>query len=104
MLRLIVQTDPNLDNGSTCLAQANITIFCYVTMSSKGNVVLVTGAAGFLGQRIVELLDCKGENIREIRGFDIRDEGKYFADNTDNKKLRYIRGDICDIFQVCVKL
>ena len=72
-------------------------------MSTKKHVVLVTGAAGFLGERIVELLDFKGENIREIRGFDIRDEGKYFVDNNDNKKLRYIRGDICDISQVCVK-
>ena len=93
---------------STCLAQvqANVIAFCYITLSSTatGNVVLVTGAAGFLGERIVELLVCKGENIREIRGFDIRDQGKYFIENTDNKKLKYIKGSICDICQVCVKL
>ena len=73
-------------------------------MSTKGHIVFVTGAAGFLGERIVRLLDCKGDNIREIRGFDIRDQGKYFTDNHDNSKLRYIKGDISDLSQVCWKL
>ena len=34
-------------------------------------IVVVTGAAGFLGTKVVELLNTKGQNIVEIRGFDI---------------------------------
>ncbi len=33
--------------------------------------VLVTGGAGFLGQHVVKLLQERGENIKEIRVFDI---------------------------------
>ena len=33
--------------------------------------MVVTGAAGFLGTKVVELLNTKGQNIMEIRGFDI---------------------------------
>ena len=38
---------------------------------AEGDVVLVTGGAGFLGQHIVHLLQEK-TSVREIRVFDIR--------------------------------
>ena len=37
---------------------------------SIGDVVLVTGGAGFLGQHIVKLLQQQGSDVREIRVFD----------------------------------
>ena len=38
----------------------------------EDEVVLVTGGAGFLGQHVVKLLQERGENIKEIRVFDIK--------------------------------
>ena len=37
---------------------------------SHGDVVLVTGGAGFLGQHIVKLLQERTSDVREIRVFD----------------------------------
>ena len=37
---------------------------------SIGDVVLVTGGAGFLGQHIVKLLQQQGSDVKEIRVFD----------------------------------
>ncbi len=37
----------------------------------EGGVILVTGGAGFLGQHVVKLLQERGQNIKEIRVFDI---------------------------------
>lgn len=39
--------------------------------TARDEIVVVTGAAGFLGTKVVELLNTKGQNIMEIRGFDI---------------------------------
>ena len=35
-----------------------------------GDVVLVTGGSGFLGQHIVKLLQERASDVREIRVFD----------------------------------
>ncbi len=37
----------------------------------EGEVILVTGGAGFVGQHVVKLLQERGQNIKEIRVFDI---------------------------------
>ena len=53
--------------------------------SSAGDVIVVTGGCGFLGQHIVKLLAEKGQNIKEIRVFDViefeRKLGKNGANN-----------------------
>ncbi len=41
-------------------------------MAANGHVVLVTGGSGFLGQHIVKHLQEKGENIEEVRVFDLK--------------------------------
>ena len=72
-----------------------------------GEVVVVTGAAGFLGLKVVELLSRRGQNIREIRGFDIcSQQPTYFFQNHDSDgkiKLTYIQGDIRNFEEVCGK-
>lgn len=69
-----------------------------------GEVVVVTGAAGFLGLKVVELLSRRGQNIREIRGFDIcSQQPTYFFQNHDSDgkiKLTYIPGDIRNFEEV----
>ena len=53
--------------------------------SDAGDVIVVTGGCGFLGQHIVKLLAEKGQNIKEIRVFDViefeRKLGKNGANN-----------------------
>lgn len=39
-------------------------------MSTEGEIIVVTGGAGFLGQHIVKHLQEKGDNLKEIRVFD----------------------------------
>ena len=66
---------------------------------SDGEVVVVTGAAGFLGLKIVELLNTRGVNIQEIRGLDIcHSEPSFFPQN--GGKLSYRRADICNYEEV----
>ena len=42
------------------------------TTPVKGDTILVTGGAGFLGQHIISLLQTKVENIKEIRVLDLK--------------------------------
>lgn len=67
--------------------------------STSSNVVLVTGASGFLGQHIVKLLQEKDENVDEIRCFDLI---KYENNlkHKENKQMKIIVGDICNQDQV----
>ena len=41
-----------------------------VASEMSGDVVLVTGGSGFLGQHIVKLLQERASDVREIRVFD----------------------------------
>lgn len=67
--------------------------------SSIGEVVVVTGAAGFLGLKVVELLNTRGVNIQEIRGLDIYPlQPCYFLQK--GGKLRYNQADICNYEEV----
>ena len=68
---------------------------------SDGEVVVVTGAAGFLGLKIVELLNTRGVNIQEIRGLDIcHSEPSFFLQNAQGGQLSYRRADICNYEEV----
>ena len=42
------------------------------TAPERGDTILVTGGAGFLGQHIISLLQTKVENIKEIRVLDLK--------------------------------
>ena len=69
--------------------------------------MVVTGAAGFLGLKIVELLNTRGVNIQEIRGLDIwHSEPSFFLQNAEGGKLSYRRADICNYEEVslCYKI
>ena len=68
-----------------------------------GDVVVVTGAAGFLGIKICELLNERGSNIQEIRGFDVvREPPLLFTQDAKHtkRKLNYSQGDICNYDEV----
>lgn len=41
-------------------------------VAAPGDVVLVTGGSGFVGSHIVSVLAEKGENIAEVRIFDLQ--------------------------------
>ena len=75
-----------------------------VPFPSGGEVVVVTGAAGFLGLKVVELLNTRGRNIQEIRGFDICPrQPSYFLQNRSyggHARLTYMQGDICNYEEV----
>ncbi|XP_078363395.1 3 beta-hydroxysteroid dehydrogenase/Delta 5--_4-isomerase type 3-like [Oculina patagonica] len=69
--------------------------------SSNGEIVVVTGAAGFLGLKVVELLNTRGVNIQEIRGLDICPrQPSYFLRHAQGGKLRYKQADICNYEEV----
>lgn len=71
-------------------------------------IVVVTGAAGFLGTKVVELLNTKGQNIREIRGFDIcPQKPPCFLQSYDpccKVTLRYSQGDVRNYEEVACKI
>lgn len=72
--------------------------------SPDGEIVVVTGAAGFLGLKIVELLNTRGVNIQKIRGIDIcRSEPSFFLQNAQGGKLSYRRADICNYEEVSLR-
>ena len=67
--------------------------------SSSKNVVLVTGASGFLGQHIVKLLQEKDEDVDEIRCFDLIKYENHL-NHKEVKSMKIIVGDICNEDQV----
>ena len=74
--------------------------------SSDEEILVVTGAAGFLGLKIVELLNTRSVNIQEIRGLDICPrQPSYFLQHAHGGKLRYKQADICNYEEVslCLK-
>ncbi|XP_070579309.1 3 beta-hydroxysteroid dehydrogenase/Delta 5--_4-isomerase type 3-like [Ptychodera flava] len=68
-------------------------------VSAKGDIVLVTGAAGFLGQHVVKILLERGEDVREIRTFDIREFQWFKGMEVVNPDidLIHIRGDLTKV-------
>ena len=54
--------------------------------TEPGDVVLVTGGAGFLGQHIIRVLQERGDDVREIRVLDrIPYENKLSTQNVCNE-------------------
>lgn len=72
---------------------------------AAAEIVVVTGAAGFLGTKVVELLNTKGQNIVEIRGFDIcPHKPPCFLQSYDPcVMLRYSQGDVRNYEEVGYK-
>lgn len=67
--------------------------------ASPRNVVVVTGASGFLGQHIVRLLQENDENVDEIRCFDLVEYTNRLK-HRETKPMQIIVGDICKEEQV----
>lgn len=69
--------------------------------------MVVTGAAGFLATKVVELLNTKGQSIVEIRGFDIcPQKPPCFLQSSDpcgKVTLRYSQGDVRNYEEVGYK-
>ncbi|XP_060070999.1 3 beta-hydroxysteroid dehydrogenase/Delta 5--_4-isomerase-like [Ylistrum balloti] len=67
-----------------------------VQRSSTGDVVMVTGGAGFLGQHIIGHLQEKADHVSEIRVLDIRPYSNKLG-HKELKPLTSILGNICDL-------
>lgn len=67
----------------------------------KGTLFLVTGAAGFIGSNLVEVLLDMGMRVRALDNFSAgkRENIESFLDHSD---FEFIEGDICD-FDTCQK-
>ncbi|XP_021363944.1 3 beta-hydroxysteroid dehydrogenase/Delta 5--_4-isomerase type 1-like [Mizuhopecten yessoensis] len=63
--------------------------------SAAGEVVMVTGGAGFLGQHIIGHLQEKASHVSEIRVLDIRPYSNKLG-HRESKPLTSTLGDICD--------
>ncbi|CRK96173.1 CLUMA_CG009602, isoform A [Clunio marinus] len=61
----------------------------------EGDVVLITGGSGFLGQHIVRLIEERDPTVKEIRIVDLRPYENRLR-HSEHKKLVSILGDICD--------
>ena len=75
--------------------------------TARDEIVVVTGAAGFLGTKVVELLNTKGQNIVEIRGFDVCPQKPpcflQSYDRCGKVMLRYSQGDVRNYEEVGYK-
>ena len=60
--------------------------------------ILVTGAAGFIGTNFVRMLLDRNEPVRLVAYDQLTYAGNLanIADRIDNKRLFFVRGDICD--------
>lgn len=76
-----------------------MTDFDKAPTATPRNVVLVTGASGFLGQHVVRLLQENDENVDEIRCFDLVEYANHLK-HREAKPMRKIVGDICKEEQV----
>ena len=59
--------------------------------ATPGQVVMVTGGAGFLGQHIVKLLTERGDDVKEIRVFDMKNFHKKLGKNVLCSSYIYVR-------------
>lgn len=62
---------------------------------NSGEVILVTGGSGFLGQHIVKLLQERDSKVREIRILDLKPYVNHLG-HEENKPMKAIVGDIVD--------
>nr|CAD7571432.1 unnamed protein product [Timema californicum] len=66
-----------------------------VASPSYGEVVLVTGGSGFLGQHVIKHLHERDPRVREIRILDLVPFLK-LLDYKETKPVRWFVGDVCD--------
>lgn len=64
-------------------------------MAKNGDVVLITGGSGFLGQHIVKHLQEKDDDVKEIRIIDLRPYRNNLK-HSETKPIKSIVADICD--------
>lgn len=69
------------------------------TSTLSKNIVLVTGASGFLGQHIVKLLQEQDDQVDEIRCFDLVKYENHL-EHKETKEMKIIIGDIRNEDQV----
>ncbi|XP_043942166.1 3 beta-hydroxysteroid dehydrogenase type 7 [Protopterus annectens] len=68
--------------------------------TEKGQVYLVTGGCGFLGLHLVHMLVDRGENIADVRVFDLFLNESMKDLGSDKVKVKLIQGDITSFQQV----
>uniref|UniRef100_UPI00398F4096 3 beta-hydroxysteroid dehydrogenase type 7-like n=1 Tax=Pristiophorus japonicus TaxID=55135 RepID=UPI00398F4096 len=65
-----------------------------------GQVYLVTGGCGFLGKHLVQMLAERGEDVAEIRVFDLHLDRELESVSTETVRVKLIQGDITEMAEV----
>ena len=65
---------------------------------SSNEIILVTGADGFIGSHLVDLLLAKGKKVRALSCYNSFNDWGWLEDIKENKDLEVISGDIRDPF------
>lgn len=73
-----------------------------MTLKSETRVILITGAAGFIGSQLVELLLMRGAHVRAMVHYDSRPGMSNLEHVPSNLRdsLEIVAGDLCDPFFV----